>query len=151
MILQTMLISCDTVATFMQQVTLIRKFYFCSVGIKLKLFRTYCCNIYSGHLWCKYSVSSLSKARVAYNSILRKLLHIPRVEDGKSYSAKAMFAKYNIPSFDANMRKLIHSFSLRLENTSHSILKYISSGSYRMISPWWSHSLNSRYTAYIDL
>ena len=128
--------------------SLIRKFYFCSVGIKLKLFMTYCSNIYTGHLWSNYKSSYLQKAKVAYNSILRKLLHIPRVENGISYSAKAMFAKYNIPSFEATIRKAINSFILRVTHSNHTFLSYLSSATNRMTSEWWKHSLSSVYNIY---
>ena len=61
--------------------TLIRKFFFCSRFIKLKLFRTYCMNIYTGHLWVNYKPVTMKKLNTAYNSILRRLLGIPRFQE----------------------------------------------------------------------
>ena len=128
--------------------SIIRKFYFCSVGVKLKLFKTYCGNIYSGQLWYDYKIPSLNKAKVAYNSILRRLLNIPRVQDGKSYSASAMFASFGIPSFSCTVRKMFFGFSQRLVKSSHTVIRYVSSYSNRMVSEWWRHMLLLTHTVY---
>ena len=71
--------------------SLIRKFWYCNLTVKLKLFKIYCGNVYSGQLWSNYSAASISKVTTAYNTILRRLLNIPRFQDGVSYSASAMF------------------------------------------------------------
>ena len=122
--------------------SLIRKFWFCTVPVKLKLFKIYCGNIYSGHLWSNYSTASLRKVTTAYNSILRRLLNIPRHCDGVSYSAKAMFATYNVLNFAALMRKMLYSFSCRL--TNHSVLNFIYENN-RVKSRWWQHFRSTIY------
>ena len=130
--------------------SIIRKFYFCSLQVKLKLFMTYCGNIYSGHLWHNFKGPSLNKAKVAYNSILRRLLNIPRVQDGRSYSASAMFASHGIPSFSCTVRKMIFSFSLRLDKSDHSVIRYLNDHTNRIVSEWWRHTLLQIYTVYIS-
>ena len=83
--------------------SLIRKFWFCNLAVKLKLFKIYCGSVYSGHLWSFYPRTSIRKVTTAYNTILRRLLNIPRYTDGVTYSASDMFAKHNISSFPSLM------------------------------------------------
>ena len=71
--------------------SLIRKFWYLNLTVKLKLFKIYCGDGYSGQLWSNYSAACISKVTTAYNTILRRLLNIPRFQDGVSYSASAMF------------------------------------------------------------
>ena len=51
-------------------ISIIRKLFLCSIGVKLELFMTYCGNIYPGHLWHNFKGPSLKTATVAYNSTL---------------------------------------------------------------------------------
>ena len=127
--------------------SIIRKFYFCDLHIKLKLFSTYCGNAYTGHLWQKYNAASLNKVRVAYNCILRKLLNIPRHVNGVSYSASGMFAKYNVPSFPSLMRRRYYGFAARVLGVKHSVLSHLGD-MHRMGSCWWSHYRSLLYTCY---
>ena len=57
---------------------LARKFYFCSNAIKVKLFSTYCNNIYLSTLWVKYRVKFRNIVCVAFNNVLRNLLNYNR-------------------------------------------------------------------------
>ena len=118
--------------------SLIRRFWFCDIRTKLKLFTMYCGNVYTGHLWWNYSKCSLNKVKTAYNSILRRLLNIPRVQDGVSYSASSMFVGHNICNFSALMRRMCSSFTQRLEKSCNQTIVYLH-GTARMMSPWWRH------------
>ena len=118
---------------------LIRNFYMCSHSVKLKLFSSYCCNIYAGQLWFNYKSGSMNKVRVAYNSMLRCFLGIPRFENGVNYSASAMFVYNNIISFPALVRKLIYRFQLRLSVSGNRVLNYISTSRFSFISKIWMH------------
>ena len=124
--------------------SLIRRFWFCDIRIKLKLFTMYCGNMYTGHLWHNYKVHSLNKVKTAYNSILRRLLNIPRVENGKSYSASSLFVQHNVLNFSALMRKHLNGFRQRLETCSHPSIHYLQ-GINRISSEWWCHYRNAMF------
>ena len=51
---------------------LIKKFKYCSEDVKDYLFKTYCTSMYGGHLCCKYNLTVLTIAKVAYKCISRK-------------------------------------------------------------------------------
>ena len=118
--------------------TLIRKFNFCSIHVKLKLFRAYCTNIYSGHLWINYKQSTMGKLNTAYNSVLRRLLWIKRYDEssGVSYSASAMFAKNDVPCLSALLRKNIYRFQCRIISNGNPFLSYLG-GINRFTSRIW--------------
>ena len=116
--------------------SIIRKFWFCSTSVKLKLFKVYCGNIYCGHLWYSYKAASLRKLTTAYNTILRRLLNIPRFQDGVNYSAKAMFASNNILNFTSLMRKIIYAFYCRLVGSKHTVISYLHIYT-KLTSIWW--------------
>ena len=119
--------------------SLIQKFHMCTTQVKIKLFKTYCCSAYTSQLWYKYRQSSLDKARVAYNTILRRLLGIPRYENGQNYSASAMFANNSVCSFPALIRKLIFRFRERLISFSEYVFNFICKSSFSVVSKLWVH------------
>ena len=57
--------------------TLVRKFHFLTLDVKLNLFKSYCYTMYTCSLWSNYRQNSINKLRVAYNSIFRKLVGVP--------------------------------------------------------------------------
>ena len=59
---------------------LLRKFINCSEDVKVSLFRSYMTPIYCCHLWTNYTRRELSRVKVAYNNIFRRLFHISPFE-----------------------------------------------------------------------
>ena len=55
---------------------LLRNIEKCNTDVKRELFRSYCTSFYCGHLWTSYNKTVLSKLRVAYNNIYRKLFKL---------------------------------------------------------------------------
>ena len=64
----------------------------------------------------------MSKIRVAYNDLYRKILHVSR-----GSSASEMFVKNNIPNFESLLRKETFSFTSRLKCSSNAIISTIES------------------------
>ena len=87
---------------------LLRMFAHCSLEVKLKLVQSFCLNLYCSSLWCVYTKQSLSKIRVAYNNIFRKLLGYRKWD-----SASTMFVNHRIDEFDASVRKSCFKFRQR--------------------------------------
>ena len=87
---------------------LLRKFAHCSLEVKLKVVQSFCLNFYCSSLWCVYTKQSLTKIRVAYNNIFRKLLGYRKWD-----SASTMFVNHRIDGFDASVRKSCFKFRQR--------------------------------------
>ena len=66
--------------------------------------------MYGDHLWCKYNVIVLTKAKDAYNCIFRKFRNL-----GRDSSISANMASSQIPTFYELLRKLSIGFIGRLE------------------------------------
>ncbi len=79
---------------YVQRNMLIRKFDMCTADVKVELFRTFCTLLYTAQIWWNYRLYSIRKLNVAYNDIIRLLLHLPRY-----HSASQLFAKIGVPAF----------------------------------------------------
>ena len=80
---------------------------------------------YCSYLWCDINKSKLSKIRVTYNNIYRKILG-----HGRSDSASNMFVSNGIDTFEARLRLSCHRFTERVKNSKHEIVNCISSNSW---------------------
>ena len=77
-------------------------FRHCGKDVKLKLFKTYCHNIYDKHLWSEYSKTGYDRIRIAFNDIFHNLLGI---KCGDSISAA--FVKACMDNFNKFRRKSV--------------------------------------------
>ena len=95
--------------------SLIRKFHMCTEKVKIKLFVTYCSQVYCGHLW-KYNSSDKSyrKVNVAYNNVFRSFLRLPRDVQGRPCSASGMFVSRKVKSFQEIIRNMVYKFQCRI-------------------------------------
>ena len=107
---------------------LLRNFGVCSAEVKLKLFNTFCSNVYCCQLWWSYTKSTLNKLCISYHNILKLFLGISKFE-----STSLVCAVFNVPSFWAVLRKMCFKFNQRLcalldnqiiASFEHSDLKY---------------------------
>ena len=57
---------------------LARKFYMCTDEVKITLFRTFCCNLYTCQLWWNFTQAAMRKINVAYNNAFRMIMQLPR-------------------------------------------------------------------------
>lgn len=97
---------------------LIRKFSSCSEEVKIRLFSTFCQNLYCAHLWAVFDKKTIDKLRVTYNNALRTLLRKPTF-----CSASWLFVNCNVPSFKENLRKCIYGFKTRMSLSNNSLVK----------------------------
>ena len=67
---------------------LLRIFHDCNTKVLFELGRSYCGSFYCSYLWTQFNKSTISKIRVAYNDLYRKILHVSRRS-----SASKMFVK----------------------------------------------------------
>ncbi|KAJ2938898.1 hypothetical protein O0L34_g17708 [Tuta absoluta] len=97
---------------------LARRFHRCTSDVKKTLFRAYCQNMYTCHLWFAFNRRSYSTIRVQYNDSYRTLMRLPRY-----CSASSMFADARIPDFFAIMRARIASFLERIGSSQNDIVR----------------------------
>ena len=116
---------------------LVRKFHFCSVEVKVNLFRAYCTPLYTAPLWVNYKSESLRKLKVAYNDALRILLKEPR-----GGSASQLFCINGLTTFQALLRNLMHSFKCRLDRSINEVIMALVNPRYSSVryhSYFWKH------------
>ena len=94
-----------------------KNFNACSPSVKATLFRTFCSNMYCGHLWHDFRKSALRKLIVGYNHSFRFLMKFHR-----NCSASGMFVFNCVPSFMEMWRKYIYDFTQRLTNSDNAIV-----------------------------
>ena len=119
--------------------TILRKFARCTVPVKCKLIESYAMNFYCSYLWCNSNAQVLSRLRVAYNNIYRKILGY-----GYRDSAGTMFASNGIDNFEAKMREVCYGFKQRVAKSNNVIICAISdnfwmSNSY--VHAYWNSKL----------
>ena len=96
---------------------LVRLFNKCSKPVLLELCTNFCTIFYCPYFWTNYKKTTLSKLRVAYNNVYRKILGVSRRS-----SASAMFVTNDIPNFEAFFRKSIYSFTTRISFSSNNLI-----------------------------
>ena len=85
---------------YMRSNKIIRMFYFCTIDVKLELFRPFCTSFYCCYLWTGYKKSTFNRLRVAFNNAYQRILDLPW-----RCSASGMNATYGIYNLEAIIRK----------------------------------------------
>ena len=108
--------------------TIVRRFGFLSMDVKRTLFKSYCYPMYTCSLWSKYRESSLNKLKVAYNSIMRKLVGTPPWS-----SARTIFVRHNVRSFYETVRIVSYNLMSRVLTSCNNVVQsLLRSDSYTM-------------------
>ena len=120
----------------------IQNFNACSPSVKATLFRTFCSNMYCGHLWHEFRKSA-RQLIVGYNHSFRFLMKFHR-----NCSASGMFVSNCVPSFTEMWRKyiLVYDFTQRLTNSDNAIVA-VTVSSCRIASNFWKRWDCILYTA----
>ncbi len=100
--------------------TILRKFHYCSIDVKLLLLQAYCLPSYCSHHWIRYKKSTYTKLRVAYNKVYRRILGYTRRD-----SASEMFVSNSLQNFDALFRKNVHNFHCRVQYIGNILVKVV--------------------------
>ena len=96
---------------------LVRKFGFCSMEVKCSLFRTFCYSLYTSNLWANFRICDIKRLEVAYNTIFRMLIDIPRWISPRSY-----YVNKNVLSFQEILRSKMFNLLSRVKSTSNIII-----------------------------
>ena len=103
---------------YMRSNKIIRMFYFCTIDVKLELFRSFCTSFYCCFLWTGYKKSTFNRLRVAFNNAYRRILDLPW-----RCSASGMYATYGIYNLEAIIRKQTIGFIGRLRKSCNTIVQ----------------------------
>ena len=79
---------------------LLRMFSYCTIDVKMELFRSYCSSLYCCSLWSDYRKASYKKLIVAFNNVHRRMLNLPW-----RCSTSVMYVDYNLPNLDTVIRR----------------------------------------------
>ena len=92
--------------------SILRKFYMCSVEVKIMLFKSYCTSLYTAHLWTKYSNKTLNDFYIAYHNVMKLFIGVPKREHNRP-----IFVNNEIPYGPALIHNYIYKFIHRLESS----------------------------------
>ena len=126
---------------FIQGNSLVRKFYMCTIDVKLKLFQSFCSPMYTAQLWSNYSNCDITSLYRAYHNTLKILLGV-----SKRVYTSPLCAFLNIRTCPAVIRNLVFRFMLRIRNSSNSIIMAIYWSSTYYKSAIWKHWRSLLYT-----
>ena len=97
--------------------SILRKFYMCSLEVKVMLFKSYCTSLYTAHLWTNYSNKALNDFYIAYHNVMKLFIGLRKREHNRP-----LCVNLDIPYGPALMRNYIYKFMCRLERSQNSIL-----------------------------
>ena len=123
---------------FIQGNSLIRKFYMCTVDVKLTLFQSFIAPMYTAHLWTRYSNNDILKLYRAYHNTLKMFLGL-----SKRDHTSPICVFLNVRSCPAVIRNFVFRFMVRLRNSSNSILQAILGTSVCYKSSIWNGSIGA--------
>ena len=126
---------------FIQGNSLIRKFYMCTIDVKLTLFNSFCSPLYTAHLWSKYTQTSITNLYRAYHNTLKLLLGVSKREH-----TSPICAYLNVRSCPAVIRNRFFRFMERIRNSSNSIIVAIDRSSIYYQSTMRKHWRSLLYT-----
>jgi len=85
-----------------------RRFYSCSVAVKLRLFKSFCLCFYDAALWDNLTAGSLDKLRSAYVKCIKVFFGY-----AKYYSVTTMLTDLNLQKFHTVIDKCKSIFNVR--------------------------------------
>jgi len=90
----------------------------CTPAVKNTLFRAYCMPMYACHLWSKYTQTSMTRLRAAYNNAYRIMHYIPR-----NVSVRPHQVNHCVTTFDAVLRNNLYRFFIRCSSSSNFFIR----------------------------
>ena len=110
---------------------LLRMFSYCTIDVKMELFRSYCSSLYCCSQWSDYRKASYRKLTVAFNNVHRRMLNLPW-----RCSASAMYVNYNLLNLDTVIGRNLFGFIQRLSTSQNSIIRALEHSWHIKIKHW---------------
>jgi len=108
---------CEVRAMFTHTNILARRFFSCSVSVKIVLFRTFCICFYGMKLWQRYNMCSINGLRSSYIRCMKLFFNYP-----KYYSVTAMLLELGLLSFDTLLYNSRMRFANQVQRTNNIIV-----------------------------
>ena len=99
---------------------LIRRFYRCSVAVKVRLFKAYCINFYAIALWKLFTASVHHKLQAAYNKCIKMFFGFER-----RYSLTAVFAELRLPTLNTLLHNAQYKSRKSVASHDNVLVKYV--------------------------
>jgi len=106
-------------ALFTRTNILCRRFYRCSTGVKLKLFRSFCICFYNVALWSNFTVNAYKKLSLCYSKCIKSFFGY-----AKHSSVTGMLFELGLPSFDTLMHNCKISFNRCLSLSENLLVRH---------------------------
>ena len=110
---------------------ILRMSNFCTIDVKLELFRSFCMSFYCCYLWTGYTKLFFNRLRVTVNNAYRRILDLPW-----RCSARDMYANYGIYNLEAIIRKQTFGFISRLYKSCITIVQTLENAWIIRIQLW---------------
>ena len=91
---------------------LIRNFKHCTTGVKIILFKTHCCP-----MWTKFRIGTIGKVNAAFNKVFNVFMNVPSF-----FTPSWLFLIYNVLNFPPLRRKLVLSFMKKIKKSSNVLM-----------------------------
>jgi len=98
---------------------LARRFYSCSVAVKLRLFKSFCLCFYDAALWYNFTAGSLDELRSAYVKCIKIFF-----EYAKYYSVTIMLTELNLHNFNTVIDKYRSNFQCQIHARENGIVQH---------------------------
>ncbi|CAL4180217.1 unnamed protein product, partial [Meganyctiphanes norvegica] len=105
---------------FAQGNSIRRKFYMCTIDVKLTLFRAYCATLYTSQLWVNYTRTVMNKLYIAYHNMLKLLIGVAKREH-----TRPICVNLDVPYCPALIRNIVFKFMGRLLKSNNIFIKAI--------------------------
>ena len=119
---------------YAQANSIIRKFFMCTLNVKLTLFRSYCSPMYLAQLWTNYKQVSINKLYVAYHNSFKMFIGVAKREH-----TRPLCAILKVKYCPALIRNLIFKFIGRLLASENIFIKNVCSSNIFFNSNIWKH------------
>ena len=105
---------------FVRANLLCRRFYRCSLQVKLRLFRSFCICFYDTALWISYTAATLAKFTACYTKCLKSFFGY-----SKYSSVTSMLLELGLPTCNTLLHNYKFSFLTRLAKCDNSLVKSV--------------------------
>ena len=109
--------------------------------VKIQLCKSFIYPLYCASQWSSYRVSTVSRLRVGYNTILRRLMGVSlwNEEAERVESISALFVQSGIRSFPEEYRYMSFGCMERVNSSDNKLVKTLVESDAKIKSRQWSH------------
>ena len=121
--------------------TIIKQFKSMNEDVKIQLYKSFIYPVYCASLWSSYRTSTVSRLRVGYNNILRRLMGVKLWDEQAQQiqSISALFVQSGIRTFPEQYRSISYSCKSRVESSENKLVRALMESDAKIASRLWAH------------